>query len=83
MRIKRLKVVKIRRSDVIWRHFQNFDDVIAKSADVIIICDELWVQNIFFLKEDVSTFKMRGQAFSYDNPLVAICIICTTGLNVK
>ena len=53
---------------IIWRHFQNFDDVIAKRADVIIICDELWVQNIFFLKEDLSTFKMRGQAFSYDNP---------------
>ena len=36
-----------------------------------------------FLKEDVSIFKMRGQAFSYDNPSVAICIICTTGLNFK
>ena len=50
-----------------WHHLTSFS-IFTKCADVIIIFAKIWVRNIFFLKQDVSSYKMRGQTFSYDNP---------------
>ena len=60
-------LVKIRRRDVIWRHFPNFDDVITKSDDVSRNCHQIWLLNIDFRKENLCTFKMRCRPFPYDN----------------